>query len=102
MEGDQPFEGTAKSERKKIELLFQIEKMGSQPPNLRTKTLMFLSSLSTRARSAGPRARGGLFTDLTIYLYGGTSADLSKIPQFLRGIVVCFCRKNNQCKKVGD
>ena len=38
------------------------------------------------------RAGGGLFTDLTIYLYGWTSADLSKIPPFLGGIVVCFCR----------
>ena len=27
-------------------------------------------------------ARGGLFTDLTIYLYGGSTADLSKIPPF--------------------
>ena len=38
------------------------------------------------------RARSGLFTDLTIYLYGGTSADLSKIPPLLRGIVICFRR----------
>ena len=38
------------------------------------------------------RARGGLFTDLTIYLYGGTSADLSKIPSLLGGIVICFCQ----------
>ena len=37
-------------------------------------------------------ARGGLFTDLTIYLYGGTSADLSKIPPLLGGIVICFRR----------
>ena len=37
-------------------------------------------------------ARSELFTDLTIYLYGGTSADLSKIPPFLRGIVICFRR----------
>ena len=38
------------------------------------------------------RARGRLFTDLTINLYGGTSADLSKIPPFLGGIVICFRR----------
>ena len=39
-----------------------------------------------------PRARGGLFTDLSIYPYGGTSADLSKIPPILRGIIVYFFR----------
>ena len=39
-----------------------------------------------------PRARSGLFTDLTIYPYGGTSANLSNIPPILRGIVICFHR----------
>ena len=29
-------------------------------------------------------ARGGLFTDWSIYPYGGTSADLSKIPPILQ------------------
>ena len=38
------------------------------------------------------RAQSGLFTDLSIYLYGGTSADLSKIPPFLEGIVFDFRR----------
>ena len=48
-----------------------------------------------RVELSNPRAKracSGLFTDLTIYLYGGTSADLSKIPPLLRGIVICFRR----------
>ena len=48
-----------------------------------------------------PRARGGLFTDLTIYLYGGTSADLVKIPPFLGESLFAFPGKNDQYKKVG-
>ena len=36
------------------------------------------------------RAHGGLFTDLSIYPYGGTSADLSKKPPILRGIII-YC-----------
>ena len=49
-----------------------------------------------------PLARSGLFTDLSIYPYGGTSADLSKIPQNLRGIVIYCPRKSDQSKKVGN
>ena len=45
-----------------------------------------------RAAAQRPHARGGLFTDFTVYLYGGTSADLSKIPPLLGGIVICFRR----------
>ena len=37
-------------------------------------------------------ARGRLFTDLSIYLYGGTNADLSKITTILGGIVIYFRR----------
>ena len=47
-------------------------------------------------------ARGGLFTDLTIYLYGGTSANLSKIPSLLGESLFAFAGKNDQYKKVGD
>ena len=45
---------------------------------------------------SNPRARGGLFTDLIIYLYGGTSADLSKIPTFWGESLFAFTGKNDQ------
>ena len=51
-----------------------------------------LMVLFTKYTLSNPLARGGLFTDLSLYLYGGTSADLSKIPSFLGGIVIYFCR----------
>ena len=47
-------------------------------------------------------ALGGLFTDLSIYPYGGTSADLSKIPSFLGESLFAFTGKNDQYKKIGD
>ena len=56
-------------------------------------TLQGLSNLlAKRVALQRPRARGGLLTDLSIYPYGGTSANLSKIPSLLRGIVICFRR----------
>ena len=54
-------------------------------PFLRSTMLLTIFSIIQPAREA----RGVLFTDLTIYLYGGTSADLSKIPPLLGGIVIC-------------
>ena len=63
---------------------------------------MFLSDTNCSLHSVREFYPGGLFTDLSMYLYGGTIADLSKIPQILRGIVIYCPGKNDQLKKVGD
>ena len=48
-------------------------------------TSYILYNPRTRCASAQlPSACVGLFTDLSLYPYGGTSADLSKIPPILR------------------
>ena len=47
-------------------------------------------------------AHAGLFTDLSIYPYSGTSSDLSKIPPILGESLFTVPEKNDQYKKVED
>ena len=75
----------------KIENILEMNCVRSQPNNLCQRVLHIKSSNPTVTKiiQHSCQARGDLFTDLSIYPYSGTSADLSKITTTLQGIVNC-------------